>query len=169
MEEVWLSFLQHYWISNLGNIKSTRSYGGIAERTLKTQIDKDGYLYAGDRIKRKFGVGHIHRIVARVFLPGPTDEKCVVDHINRDRKDNRAENLRWVTRSVNCMNRTIEITARPNNKSSGHHHISRDRTSWLFSIRLNGTTYSKHFPSNELDACILFRDNYITQQCPIKP
>jgi len=166
MEEVWLPFLQYYWISNLGNIKSTRSYGGVAERTLKTIIDKHGYLSVSGSIKRKLGFGHIHRIVARFFLPAPTDPECQVDHINRCRTDNRAENLRWVSRSVNGMNRTIEMISRPNNISSSHHHINRDRTGWLFSIRLNGTSYSKHFPPSKLDDAISFRDEYI-KQCRI--
>ena len=48
-----------------------------------------------------------HRIVATQFLPN--DEpliKTEVDHINRDRTDFHIENLRWVSRSQNNINRT---------------------------------------------------------------
>ena len=48
-----------------------------------------------------------HRIIATQFLPN--DEpliKTEVDHINRDRTDFHIENLRWVSRSQNNINRT---------------------------------------------------------------
>ena len=47
----------------------------------------------------------VHRLVAETFLPNP-DNKPYVDHISRNKEDNRAfENLRWVSSSQNCRNR----------------------------------------------------------------
>lgn len=45
----------------------------------------------------------IHRLVALAFIPNP-DGKPEIDHINAIRTDNRAENLRWVTRKENAHN-----------------------------------------------------------------
>ena len=45
----------------------------------------------------------IHRIVAELFLPNPENKPCV-DHINCNKHDNRAVNLRWVTYSENMLN-----------------------------------------------------------------
>lgn len=45
----------------------------------------------------------IHRLVALSFIPNP-DGKPEIDHINAIRTDNRAENLRWVTRKENQQN-----------------------------------------------------------------
>jgi hypothetical protein len=42
----------------------------------------------------------IHRVVAETWIPNP-EGKREVDHINRDKQDNRVENLRWVTRREN--------------------------------------------------------------------
>lgn len=57
-----------------------------------------GYMAIGSHI--------VHRIVAFAFHPQPTPEH-VVDHIDTNRANNRAENLRWVTRVENVLNNPI--------------------------------------------------------------
>lgn len=46
----------------------------------------------------------VARLVALAYIPNPNN-KPEVDHINRIRTDNRVENLRWVTKSENALNR----------------------------------------------------------------
>ena len=47
----------------------------------------------------------VHRIVAETFIEKPEGYgKVEVDHINRNRQDNRVENLRWVTHKENQAN-----------------------------------------------------------------
>ena len=79
--------LKIYEVSNLGRVKLN---GEIVEPHLH-----DRYL--------QIGTFRIHRAVAELFVPNP-DNKPYVDHINTDRLDNRAENLRWVTNKENCNN-----------------------------------------------------------------
>ena len=48
----------------------------------------------------------VHRLVAECYIPNPENKK-EIDHINRNKLDNRVENLRWVTRSENNRNRSV--------------------------------------------------------------
>ena len=77
------------------------SCGKKACKLLKGWITSKGYHAV--TIRRKSI--EVHLLVAEKYLgpkPGPDYQ---VDHINRNRADNRVENLRWATRSENCANR----------------------------------------------------------------
>lgn len=95
-----------YEVNELGQVRSidrkVKSKDGkvinYKGKELKLQIDKDGYAII--RL-HKNGVAKtysVHRLVAEVFLQNP-DSLPQIHHINHDRKDNRAHNLAWVTRS----------------------------------------------------------------------
>ncbi|MCL2676164.1 MAG: HNH endonuclease, partial [Firmicutes bacterium] len=57
--------------------------------------DKTGYMeIAGERV---------HRIVATAFFDEPPNKDYVVDHIDTNRRNNRPENLRWVTKFENIF------------------------------------------------------------------
>lgn len=53
-------------------------------------------LYAGKGRK----MYQVHRLVALTFIPNPKNLEQI-DHINQNTKDNRVENLRWVSQSEN--------------------------------------------------------------------
>lgn len=46
---------------------------------------------------------YVHRMVAELFIPNP-ENKPFIDHINTNKLDNRAVNLRWVTQTENMAN-----------------------------------------------------------------
>ena len=71
----------------------------------KWLMDDGGYAYSNDRINDSYGYGmHIY-VMGLPRRRGHID-KQVVDHINRVRHDNRRANLRLISASENCHNRT---------------------------------------------------------------
>lgn len=99
----------YYEVSSNGEIRSVeRIVGGIGERKLhgkpvKLRISCSGYLQVGLCKDGKTKSCKIHKIVASVFVPNPENKPCI-DHINTNRTDNRACNLRWVTLKENSNN-----------------------------------------------------------------
>ena len=69
-------------------------------------LDGRGYMHTTRRLNGKQFHLHVHRLVALAFHPEEhTEERREVDHINGDKTDNRASNIRWVTSSENHKNR----------------------------------------------------------------
>lgn len=81
------------YVSNMGRFKK---YSG---EILEPKDDGQGYLRITVSNKLR---DRCHRFVAKAFVPNP-DNKSQVDHINGNKKDNRAENLRWVTPRENTQ------------------------------------------------------------------
>jgi hypothetical protein len=47
------------------------------------------------------------RLLALHFIPNPLNKK-EVDHIDRNPLNNSLSNLRWATRTENCLNKGLE-------------------------------------------------------------
>jgi urocanate hydratase len=72
------------------------------------QIDEEDWDRVSQKIWRegtgKYIVTGHHCTQLHIFLLGYAPDGLEWDHFNRDKKDNRKENLRAVTRSVNIRN-----------------------------------------------------------------
>lgn len=93
--------VEDYEISNLGNCR--RKCKGGTLKNIEGSISNRGYRYFqlnrnGKRINYQF-----HTLVACAFL-GERPDGLVIDHINRDKLDNRIDNLRYVTQRDNTIN-----------------------------------------------------------------
>ena len=88
---------ENYTITDDGKIYS---YKQKTKRQLKTYYDKHGYENIKVSDRGEYHHWLIHRLVAEAFIDNP-ERYPEVDHINKDRKDNRVENLRWCDRKFN--------------------------------------------------------------------
>lgn len=104
--EIWKPVVGYeglYECSNMGNVKSLHYHQTDKEQILKPRYNKWGYASVVLKGKPK----KVHRLVAQAFpeICGEWIEGGEVDHINTDRSDNNATNLRIVKdRKENCNN-----------------------------------------------------------------
>jgi hypothetical protein len=75
----------------------------IKGQEIKTRKDKDGYLRFNTMVEGKHTTLLVHRLMALTFL-GPVPEGLIVDHIDRSKTNNSAENIRYVSHAINVRN-----------------------------------------------------------------
>lgn len=81
-------------------------YGGRKDfyQVVNVKPNASGYLQVNVPIRNITTL--VHRLVAEAFLDNPKGYN-EIDHLNRDKSDNRVENLRWCSHSENMRNSTM--------------------------------------------------------------
>lgn len=100
-----------YEISNKGRLKRVSrdvlDQRGIVqhfpEQLLKGTLGVYGYMQTTLRKNRRKINVKIHKLVAEAFVEN-SNNKPIVDHIDGNKLNNNADNLRWVTNSENIIN-----------------------------------------------------------------
>ena len=103
--ETWkvINGFSDYLVSDMGNLKHRWLLHDVTQKT-----DKNGYLYVV--LIDDYGKSQhewIHRIVAKSFCLHTKHSPLhyTVDHISRIKTDNRSENLRYATPTMQANNR----------------------------------------------------------------
>jgi hypothetical protein len=120
--ELWQEVAATGWyVSNAGRLlrKNASVTTGHVTRT--------GYCKVTINGKSHF----VHRLVAVAFLPSPQNNNLTVDHINRNKTDNRAENLRWATQSEQVTHSYAGGRARINTAKKPVEFRKAGGTDWM--------------------------------------
>ncbi|EDR5178498.1 HNH endonuclease [Salmonella enterica] len=99
------------WVSSEGEVRIgarviTQSNGRtvysrvVPPRKLKPVKNSCGYFQIKIHSRGKARRFYVHRLVAALFVDNPSD-LVEVDHLDGDKSNNEARNLRWVTRAEN--------------------------------------------------------------------
>lgn len=87
-----------YLVSSEGDVKTLKT-----GRIKKSWVHPNGYSFVWLYKNNVKYNARVHRLVAEAFIDNPLN-KPFIDHINRDRTDNRVSNLQWVTKEENMRN-----------------------------------------------------------------
>ena len=103
--EVWKqTSYENYYISSKGRVFSIPRRGGGG--LLKCHTNVYGYDVFSITVNSYTKHLLLHVMLAKAFIPNPQNLP-IVDHIDRNRKNNDISNLRWVSPSVNALNSSI--------------------------------------------------------------
>jgi hypothetical protein len=95
---------------------------------------KSGYVSVqiGHFAKGKKKVEYLHRLVAKYFIPNPENKPCV-NHIDGNKKNNKASNLEWATYSENHRHAysVLNRTTTSGNNYGGGVYYRNDRSYWV--------------------------------------
>lgn len=108
--EVWLPApgILGYEVSSMGRFRNKRT-----QTVYKASISNVGYPRVLITKNYKQQQYHVHRLVAKAFVPNPGN-KPDVNHIDGNKRNNEAENLEWVTNQENVAH--YRRTIRPKRK-----------------------------------------------------
>lgn len=93
-----------YEISSYGRVRSLNYRKKGVRKVLKCYARLGYYIKVSlvkDGVRKYY---RVHRLVAQAFLPQPMEGQTQVEHINTDKRDNRVQNLRWVSPKGNMAN-----------------------------------------------------------------
>lgn len=99
MQEEWKVCVlnEKYEVSNLGRLRY-----GLTRHVCKPYCNSNGYIsYTVNRGRKR--TMYIHKAVALTFL-GERPKGYVIDHIDKNRANNRVDNLRYISCSENSKN-----------------------------------------------------------------
>lgn len=141
---------ENYEVSNYGNVRN-KNTGRILTPNF------DGYYYNVNLSKNgKQKTVRIHRLVALAFIENFNNYRCI-DHIDLNKLNNRVDNLRWVSYSINMFNVDKKKRDKCTSKFKGVCYIERLRKYKAY-ICVNKTIYYLGLYDNEIDAAIKYNE-----------
>lgn len=141
----------YYTVNDIGVVSSLDRVDCAGKhlkgKVLKQIVSPQGYVQVALSINGKPRTARVHEIVARAFpeICGEWFKGCEVDHIDADKTNNKATNLRVVTHTMNMRNpNTIWKKQGKNHPMYGrtHDQTAKDKMSKANANKRNVSIYS---------------------------
>lgn len=95
-----VGYEQKYQVSNFGNVRSLDYLHTKTPRNLKLIMSTSGYMTVCLYKNGKHQNHYVHRLVAEAFCDNPKGYN-EVNHLDEDKTNNNASNLKWCTKKEN--------------------------------------------------------------------
>ena len=170
-EEIWKAieeFEGRYAVSNLGRVKSLIGWNGREyikrNKILKSNISNGHYACVTLHVNKKHVRREVHRLVAQAFVPNPNNLPVVM-HIDENKYNNVASNLKWGTQEENMNFPNIKFKqsqiakkrAGERNPFYGKHHTDETRHKLsLMHMGKNSVGARRVKGTNENNSVIIF-------------
>lgn len=136
-----------YTINRQGVIKNRNNH------TMSIYHNKDGYPVISLTKNKKHKVYRVHRLLAIQYLCNPNNYN-EIDHIDRNKKNNSLDNLRWCSRVDNCQNMGLQ---KDNKTGHSNIHFSKYENKFIYKKRFNKKIHKKRF--NTLEEAIAYKES----------
>jgi len=155
MEEIFKDIPNYEGLYQAGNLGSIKSFRLKKPRLLSQKIKKSGYK--GVRLyKNNVGKSFLtHQLMAITFLNHkPCGLKSVIDHIDNDKSNNKANNLQVITQRENASKDRFRI-----NYSSKYLGVTwcKKNSKWRSKIVINNKNKHLGFFTDEYEANLAYQ------------
>ena len=113
-KEEWVSVngYSNYEVSNLGRVKSFQKEKPIIlKQTINKKNNRPYVSMVNDKKKRR--TLQVSRLVASHFVEGKNEHRNTINHIDGNIRNNKANNLQWVSQSYNNAHAYRELKQKP--------------------------------------------------------
>lgn len=137
MSEIWkdIEGYQGYQVSNTGKVKSLNYKRTGREQELKPGLNRYGYYTVVLCKEGRMKGMKVHRLVAEAFIT-KEGERNYVDHLDCNKLNNHASNLRWVTKHENNQNLKANREGKTSSRFVGV-TWAKDNSLWKAQIKID--------------------------------
>ncbi len=133
-----------YYISNLGRLFSVHKISGL-RKLMKSTLTKRGYPKVSLKLAEGYESVYLHKAVGDCFVDPQGDDNTFLIHIDYNRSNNKAENLKWVTEleQKEYIRKRGEIFEYKKSTGGGYFKLTAPQVALIKKALLNGKTRKK--------------------------
>jgi len=131
-----------YEIDRDGNIYSNSNWRGYGRRVLNTTLNSSGYPVVFLMVKGSKKKFRVHTLMAKYFLPAKPAVDSQIRHLDGNKQNNSASNLKWGTAQENAEDRDLHGTTMKGAKHG--ENVMRGRNTAAKMKKINDTLYREN-------------------------